>query len=272
MWKWTKRGVIGLVLLGGLGVVCFGAGFPSYVKSFGGMMKTAVKDSIPIEFEIKRARDLLEALVPEMHANLKLVAGEEVDVANLEKEIKGQRESVTEASQKLQTLRNLLKTQSISYSISGREYQRSDLVEDLSRRLEQVRTAEMLLTGKQDLLKNRRHSLDAALQKLEKTRLSRIELASQIEALQGQFLLIQAQGSGSEFHIDDSKLAQTQKVISELKKRLEVAQHVLAREARFVDLIPMETVNEGTVVEQVDNYFSKKSAALTAPCVADKAQ
>jgi hypothetical protein len=232
------------------------------------MVKTAVKDSIPIEFEIKRARDLLEALVPEMHANLKIVAGEEVEVANLEKEIKSQRESAQEASQKLQTLRNLLKTQVVSYTVAGREYQRPDLVEDLARRLEQLRTAEMLLSGKQDLLKNRRRSLDAALQKLEKTRISRIELASQIEALEGQFRLIQAQSAGSEFHIDDSKLAQSQKVIAELKKRLEVAQRVLAREARFVELIPMETLNEGTVVEQVDNYFSKKNPApLPSTCV-----
>ena len=239
------------------------------------MVKTAVKDSIPIEFEIKRARDLLEALVPEMRANLKIVAGEEVEVANLEKEIQSQRVSVQEASQKLQTLRNMLKTQSVSYLISGRDYQRPELVEDLARRLEQVRTAEMLLSGKEDLLKNRRRSLDAALQKLEKTRISRIELASQIEALEGQFRLVQAQSCGSEFHIDDSKLAQTQKVIAELKKRLEVAQHVLAREARFVDLIPLETVNEGTVVEQVDNYFSRKCPApfttTCVPSVADRA-
>jgi hypothetical protein len=130
----------------------------------------------------------------------------------------------------------------------------------------------MLLQGKEDLLKNRKRSLDAALQKLEKTRLARLELASQIEALEGQFRLMQAQASGTEFHLDDSKLAQSQRIIADLKKRLEVAQHVLAREAQFVETIPVERADESTVVEKVDAYFSKKGpsssgsarAALTA--------
>ncbi len=262
--KWTRRIVIGGVILLGISFLFLKTGIGSYVKSSTRMLETAVKDSIPVEFEIQRARDLLEDLIPEMHANLRLVASEEVDVANLEKEIDRQREAVAGERRKIQVLRDALKTQLTSYTFRGREYRRGELVDELARRFEHLKTAEMLLKGKSDLLRNRRRSLDAALQKLEKTRMARIELASQIEALEGQFRLIQAQSAGSEFHLDDSKLARTQHVIAELKKRLEVAQRVLAREAHFVEMIPIDPVSETELVEKVDTYLTGKDLSLAA--------
>ncbi|MBI4582504.1 MAG: hypothetical protein HY717_00530 [Planctomycetes bacterium] len=268
MFKWIRRIVLGVfaggLALAGLYFASSWTGASSYLKSSGRLLGAAVKDSIPVEFEIQRARDLLEDLIPEMRANLRLVAAEEVEVANLEKEINSQRQSIVEEKGKLQTLRHTLGEQLASYRIGGREYQRGELVEELARRFEHLRTAEMLLAGKEDLLRNRRKSLEAAVQKLDKTRIARIELASQIEALEGQFRLMQAQASGSEFRLDDSKLAQTQRLIGELKKRLEVAQRVLAREARFIEAIPVETVNEETIVERVDAYFARKVAPAPA--------
>jgi len=268
MFKWTKRILAAGIVVLGAGVLVFGTGFGSYLRSSGRMLKTAVKDSIPVEFEIQRARDLLDDLIPEMQANLRLVAAEEVDVANLEREVQKQKEAVEGESGKIQVLRTSLKTQMASYSFGGREYQRSEVVEELARRFEYLKTADIILKGKEDLLKNRRKSLDAAIQKLDKTRIRRIELASQIEALEGQFRLIQAQASGSEFHLDDTKLAQTERVIAEVKNRLEVAQRILAQEARFIENIPVDpTVNESSLVNRVDTFFTKKDNAATSPAV-----
>jgi hypothetical protein len=262
MLKWTKRIVLSVLALGLVGGVCFGSGLFSYVRSSGRMLKTAVKDSIPVEFEIQRSRDLLEDLIPEMQANLRLVAAEEVEVANLEKEIEKERLATVGEKDKIRLLRHTLETEKVSYAFGEREYRRAEVVEELARRFEHMKTAEMLLSGKEDLLKNRRRSLDAALEKLEKTRLARIQLASQIEGLEGQFRLVQAQSAGSEFRLDQSKLAQTERVIAELKKRLEVAQRVLAREAKFVEMIPIETESESRIVERVDAYFAGKGGGL----------
>lgn len=260
MLKWTKRIILGGVIVGTVGALLLGTSAFSYVRSSGRILKTAVKDSIPVEFELQRARDLLGDLIPEMQANLRLVAAEEVEVANLEKEIEKERQSTAQEREKVQVLRSSLQTEKVSYRFGGREFTRGEVVEELARRFEGVKTADVLLGGKEDLLKNRRRSLDAALQKLEKTRLSRIQLASQIEALEGQFRLVQAQAAGSEFRLDDSKLAQTERLIAELKKRLEVAQRVLAREAKFVEMIPIEAESETRVVERIDAYFATKSA------------
>jgi hypothetical protein len=138
MFKWIKWSVIGMAVLGVAGVVCFGRSLPSYIRSSGNILTSAVKDAIPIEFEIQRARDALDALVPEMHANLRLVAAEEVDVANLEKEVGRQRESVADETAKVQKLRGNLDAKLASFDLGGHDYKRTDVVEELSRRFERL--------------------------------------------------------------------------------------------------------------------------------------
>jgi hypothetical protein len=265
MFKWTRRiivwGVLGSVAVVGVGWFFGGRHVLSYMRTSKSMIEASVKDSIPIEFEIQRAKDLLEDLIPELRANLRLVAAEEVEVANLEKDLAEDAQAIASETGKVQYLRDTLKQHQVSYTIQDHPYSRAEIIEELARRFESLRTAELLHKGKQDLLKNRKRSLDAALKKLDHTRLARIELESQIEALEAQFRLIQAQSSGSEFRLDESKLTQTQEIIAELKKRLEVAQKVMAREARFVENIPLGTVNEANVVERIDGYFSAKVAA-----------
>lgn len=258
MFKWIKRLAIASAVVGASGAVVVATGAGSYLKSSGRLLRSAVKDAVPIEFEIQRAKDSLEGLVPAAQEALRDVAREEVEVASLEKEIDREKDLLAVETTKVQKLRSTLTPQLTSYSVGGREYRRQELVEELARRFESLKTAELLLRGKEDLLRNRRNALEAAVQKLEKTRLARLELASQIEALEAQYHLLQAQSSGSTFRIDDSKLSQTEAIISELKKRLSVAQRVLAREAQFVETIPVDTTKEANVVESVDAYFHRQ--------------
>ncbi|MHC4230725.1 MAG: signal peptide-containing protein, partial [Planctomycetota bacterium] len=79
--KWLKRSVIVVAGLSVAGSLLFGKDVVSYVRSSAKSVRTVVKDSVPIEFELRRARDLVEDIIPEMHANVRLIAQEEVEVA-----------------------------------------------------------------------------------------------------------------------------------------------------------------------------------------------
>ena len=78
-----KRSVIVVAGVAVVGSVLFGRDVASYVRSSAKSVRTVVKDSVPIEFELRRARDLLDEIIPEMHASIKLIAQEEVEVAGL---------------------------------------------------------------------------------------------------------------------------------------------------------------------------------------------
>jgi hypothetical protein len=236
----------------GAGLLFFGKDLFSYAFSSGRMLKTAVKDTIPVQFEIQRARDLLEDLIPEMHANLRLVAEEEVEVASLEKKVVKEREWVAGERSEIQRLRKDLDVRPAAYAAGeGR-----DSVDQLSQKFERFRTRELLLSGNEKLLQNRRRTLNAAIQRLEKTRLARVELAAQIEGLEGQFHLLQAQGSSCDLRLNDTKLAQTQRLLGDLKKRLEVAQRVLEREASITDPSPAPSVTPERLKDEIDTHFS----------------
>jgi hypothetical protein len=253
--KWIKRGVIatvGMTLVGGL---LFGGDLMSYVKSSAHAVRGHVKSNVPIEFELTRARDLLDEIIPEMHANIRRIATEEVELASLKADIFASSEKLTEERARVAKLRDVVGVELASYRVGGRKYTRDQVVDDLSRRFDRVKEAEVVLAGKERLLTQREVTLAAAEQMLAKTRSQKSMLKDKIDSLASQHRLVQAAAVGSRMEMDNSKLAQTEKLIGEIKKRLDVAERVLARESEFVQTIEVSVVDEDDLFAQVDDYL-----------------
>ncbi len=253
--KWVKRGAVatvGLTLVGGL---LFGDDLVSYVKSGHNAIRGTVKNNVPIEFELTRARDLLDEIIPEMHANVRRIATEEVELASLKADIKQSGEQLTEERARVAKLRDVVGVELASYRLGGQKYTREQVVDDLSRRFERVKEAEDVLAGKERLLTQREATLAAAENMLRKTQSQKALLQDKIESLASQHRLVQAAAVGSKVQMDNSKLAQTEKLIGEIKKRLDVAERVLARESEFVQPIEVSVVDEVDLLAQVDEYL-----------------
>jgi len=266
VFKWVKYGVMGVVGLGLVGGAIFGKDMVSYVKSSARGVRMAVKDSVPIEFELRRARDLLEEIIPEMHANIRLIAQEEVEVAALKGEIEKGRTALNDEENKIKTLRVALEQPKVQYTFAGRNYDRSEVKTDLAARFERFKDSELVLASKVKLLNNREKQLTAAMQMLEKTRSQKRLLEDRIEGLASQYRVVKANAVGSKFQLDSSKIAQTEKLISEIQKRLDVAERVLAHESKFVESIPVNAVDavpETDLVAQVDDYFKTRDDTTT---------
>jgi hypothetical protein len=140
--KWLKIGAMATVGLGLAGGLLFGKDIVSYARSSAKGVRTVVKDSVPIEFELRRARDLLEEIIPEMHANIRLIAQEEVEVAALKGEIAKNQEGLEDERAKIKTLRGSLETHQAQYSFAGRQYSREDVKADLAARFERIKESE----------------------------------------------------------------------------------------------------------------------------------
>jgi hypothetical protein len=254
--KMVKTGVVvvvGAALVGGL---FLGKDAVSYMRVSARSVQSAVKDSVPIEFELKRASDMLEDIIPEMHANIRLIAQEEVEIAALKTSIKKSQIAMAEEEKRIQKVRSALATQQVSYTFGSRDYRHADLKADLVARFARFKEAEIIHASQESLLNTREHSLSAAMQLLEKTRSEKRLLQDKISALAGQYRVVKASAVGSKLNIDNSKLTQTAKLISEIEKRLDVAERVLAHESRFVQTIPVDAIEETDLFEQIDNHFN----------------
>src|SRR5262249_34991225 len=150
-------------------------------------VQDSVKDNVPIEFEIRRAHDLLTDIIPEMHANIRLIAQQEVELNNLKSDILQSQKSLQEEQARVQKLRDCLTTREVSYNIGGINYSRDHMKDELSRRFDRYKEAEVVLAGKQRLLENREKALQAGMAALDRTRSQKSLLENQIESLEGQF-------------------------------------------------------------------------------------
>jgi len=256
IWKSFKYGAAAVVAALVLGAIAFGSDVLSYARSSAGVVRSAVKDQVPVEFELRRARDLLDEIIPEMHTNIRQIALEEVEIGALEQDITQSVARLGEERQRLAALREMLETQQTRFVLAGQRYDRQHVKDELGRRLEFVKEADLMLTSKQRLLDSRQKSLGAAQQMLDRTRSQKALLEDRIAALDSQHRLVQAAAVGSKLEIDSSKLAQTEKLIGDIKKRLDVAERVLAHESRFTAPLPIETVTEEELIDQVDQYLT----------------
>ena len=79
-----------LVIGGGaalVGLVLVGRDAFSYLRTSAGYVTDAVQESVPIEFQIDRARGMVQDLVPEVRKNMHVIAKEEVEVQRLDEQI-----------------------------------------------------------------------------------------------------------------------------------------------------------------------------------------
>src|SRR4051794_3452969 len=85
--KVMKKGLLGAALSAGALYLVFGGHAPSYVRTAFHKVRHSAKDSMPIQFEIDRAKQLIAELEPAILNNREELARGEVDVEHLEREI-----------------------------------------------------------------------------------------------------------------------------------------------------------------------------------------
>lgn len=259
--KWIKTGILSVVGLFVIGGLLFGKDVLSYMRTSAHSVQSAVKDSVPIEFELRRASDMIEEIVPELHANIKLIAQEEVEIARLKGDIKRSREDLATEKKRVEKLAGLLAASQPAYSIGDHSYSHSQLKEELARRFDLYKEAETAVNAKNRLLTAREKSLAAATQTLERTRSQKAQLETQVKLLESQYQTIKAAAVGSDLRLDNTKLARTEKLIGEIKNRLDVAERVLSHEAKFTQPMALDVIDEKDLLAQVKEHFSSPAPA-----------
>ena len=255
--KYGLVSVAGAALVGG---AMFGSDLCSYAKSSSRAVRSAVKDNIPVEFELRRARDMVSDLGPEIQSCVRQVARQEVEIAALRRETEQSRANLQAERSRVQGLRDALGTKDAALVFHGIRYSRDQVKDDLTRRFDLLKEAEAVLAGKERLLQNRERSLAAAASALDRTRTQRAMLEGQIATLETQHQLLKSASAGTAASIDDGKLAQAQRMLAKVKTELDVAERVLAHEARFTDAPPIEAaVDEADLLTKVDEHLTGKA-------------
>ena len=259
MIKKTLLVVVGAVLLGMLFV---GRDLYSYVATSVGWVSESVKDSVPIEFEIDRARRMIQDLVKPIKTNMHVIAKEEVEVERLKKEIARSEKKLAKQETEVLRLKNDLASGTSVYQYAGRTYSKKQVKADLASRFTRLKTNQATQDSLRQILSARQASLDAARSKLEQMLADKRQLKVDVENLEARMRMVQVAQSGSAYNLDDSQIARSKELISDLHTRLDVLEKLSNAEGYIADEIPLDDMTSDDIVDEVTQYFGEGSPSV----------
>src|SRR5262245_52766077 len=82
-----KKSILVVLGLGLTTLVLFGRDAASYVSTTYGRLTRSVKDKVPVEFQIDRAKQMVKELEPEIRHSMHVIAKEEVALDELKQQV-----------------------------------------------------------------------------------------------------------------------------------------------------------------------------------------
>ena len=252
-----KKGLVvgaGLLLVAGL---MFGRNGWSYVSTSVGKVRQSVKNSVPVKFELDRAREEIERLEPEIRRAMHEIAKEEVKVERLERQVDQSSDELASAKEDIFTLKTALDSGQSKFRFAGRTYTAGQVEDDLSRRFENFRTKEDMTDNLEQILTARRKGLDAARNKLEEMLAAKKRLEIEVANLEAEHKMIEVAKAASDFSFDDSQLSRTRQLIDDIKTRLQIEAKMVNVESTFHDEIPLDApeTSSADISQEITDYF-----------------
>lgn len=243
----------------------FGRDAFSYVSTGWGKVHRAVHDSVPVTFQIERARKMIKDLDPEIRRNMQVIAREEVEVDKLQKQVQKNEKELAKSKDDILRLKGDLERGDSSYVYAGRSYNEKQVKADLSNRFARYQTCEATTDKLDKILSARQKGLLAAREKLEAMLTSKRQLEVDVENLEARMKMVEVAQTTSNFNFDDSRLARTKELITDIQSRIDVAEKLVGSEGSFHNEIPLDGDTEDSdITQQVTDYFSTPKAESDA--------
>lgn len=261
-----KQAIYGVAALGALASFVFGRDVLSYARTWGNTVRQTMKSEVPVEFEVARARELVENLVPDIRNVMHVIAEQEVDVESLTAELNRKKTELVSQKDAIQTRTGDLKSGQASFVYASQTYSSDQIRNDLAKRFDRFKMAEETHKREQQVLEARQKALVANREKLDNLLAAKSDLELQLEQLEARLKMVQAAETVSTVSIDDSELTRAKKLIRELNKQIDVREKVMASDGKLTDLIPVEAKHTAPkdLESQIEAYFTPKDQTSAA--------
>ena len=250
-----KKAIIGTGITLLLGLFFFGRDMVSYVNTSARYMRDSVRESVPTEFQIERARNMITDLGPEIEKNMLAIAREEVEVERIEKQITDTESKLADQKQDLLRLRADVATGKEVFTYGRRAYTIEQVKLDLSNRFDLYQTKEKTLESLRNKYDARSNALTAAQDKLQALIAAKEELEAEVEGLEAQAEMVAAAEAANAYHFDDSKLGRVRQLVDDLQTRLDVAARMANSDNYYSGQIQLDEEVPENIADRVSEYF-----------------
>lgn len=252
----VKKAILaGSLAMAVLGLV-FGREAFSHAKTSLGWVRQSVRESVPVEFEISRARQMIKDLDPEIHRNMHLIAKEEVEVKHLRDQLTDAERQLVKNKSDIERLTRDLKSGDRHFVYCGKSYNAKQVENDLARRFDQYKVKEATLTKLTQVLSARDRGLEAGREKLKAMQAAKSQLEVDVANIDARLEMVKVAQSTSEFNFDDSRLSRTRDLVKNIGCRIDVAEKLVHAETSHAGQINLDEEDaNGSLTEQITAYF-----------------
>ncbi len=246
-----------LALLSSLAV---GVPLMSYARCGVNWLQDSASDSVPLEWELKRARQMTSDLKPEIEKNATLIAREKVELARLQSQAKQTDQRLAKSESDIQRLTEDLERESTYYTYAGRTYTSTQVKDDLKNRFKRHKTREATSDKLQQMLSARQATLRAAHERMDAMLSARRQLEVEVENLQARVGALRVAQTSSQLSLDDSQLSQTRALLDQIKTRIDVEEEVMTVDSEYFGEIDLDEPSDENLLEDIASYFDAKDA------------
>ena len=254
-----KKLVVTTLGVGVLGGVLGATNLGSYVTTGCRQVSDSVEDSVPMTFQIDRARNMVRDLEPEIRNSMHVIAKEEVEVAELDKRLATATAKADKDKSEIMRLQSDLSSGKNVFHYAGHSYSEGEVKEDLARRFNRYKTVDGTIESLQQMRDARQRNLDAAREKLTAMMGAQRQLQVDVENLEAKLKLVEVAEASSDFQFDDSKLARAKQLMVDIRTKLDVAAKLANADTTFQEEIPLDETDAEDVTTQVAEYFGLES-------------
>ncbi len=258
----VKKGLFagGAVLL--LMGLIFGRDGFSYAATSLGWVRQSVSDSVPVAFELQRARDMIKGLRPEIENNMRLIAKEEVELHGLKQQLAASEKSLAKSKNEIERLTNDLKRGDSTFVYCGTAYTAKQVETDLTQRFETYKVKEATISKLSQIISARERGLIAGREKLKAMQGAKTQLEVDVANLEARMEMVRVAQTTSEFNFDDSRLSRTKELVKNIGTKIDVAEKLVNADTTYPGQINLEEPATSNITEQITKYFENSDDSV----------
>ena len=262
--------------IGFLVILFFGRDVASYITTAADQASEAIHDRVPFDFELDRARAMIDGLEPKIGRTLRTVAREEVEITQLNEQVSNLQAKLDREKRLLTDLRQQLRSDTTTIPVGLESVTPNDAKRIAEAKFEHYKTTESTLRSLQSTVNLRNEALSTARRNLDTLIQTKQQLTAEVAKLEARKRLMDA--TKTEYvHKEDSHLAKTRELMQRLETRMQIEERVVDTEQEFFDapkLAVGDTYDSRDIARRIDDYFEApgRSAAGTTSSTTDLAQ
>ena len=245
-----------------LALLLFGRQAYTHCATVCGIVQENVHQNMPIKYDLKRARHLIDNIQPQILNHKQEVAREEIELRRLRKGLQSREQALAKDWSDITRFRDDLEQGRSHYEYSGETYAADRVEKELTTRFEKYETKQSTLEHERQILAAREKALQAAQEKLRAMIAEREQLQVQIENLEAQLRMVEVAKTTNKLHIDNDQLSDTRKLLDDIAARIEVDAEMANADQVVPDRIELDApAKDANILDRISDFENRQGQA-----------